>query len=70
MLAGSSKLTLQITRVQIALTSLKFFEGQIDGVTTAKTRDALERFQVSRGLSRSELMNTPTLNALGVPAVN
>lgn len=46
-LAGSSKLILQITGVQIALRSLKFFEVQIDGVTTAKTRARIECASVS-----------------------
>ena len=64
------KLTLQILRVQIALTRLKFYSGRIDGAMTLETKDALQRFQSSQNLQVNGLMTTPTLNALGVPVVN
>lgn len=63
------KRRLQIMRVQIALTSLGLFNGNIDGVLSDETRLALKRFQLVKGQPESGLMTTETLNALGVPAV-
>lgn len=66
--SNSDKLILQVMRVQIALTSLKFYDGRIHGVFDAETRKALRNFQTFKGISSTGLMTTPTLNALGVPA--
>ena len=60
----------QVMRVQIALTSLKFYDGRINGVLDQETKSALRNFQILKGLPDNGLMTTPTLNALGVPAVN
>ena len=60
----------QVIRVQIALTSLKFYDGRINGVLDEETKSALRNFQIFKGLPSSGQMTTPTLNALGVPAVN
>lgn len=68
-LTTASKLKLQIIRVQIALTSLKYYDGPLDGVMSASTRRAIENFQIAKGLPKSGKMTTPTMNALGVPAV-
>ena len=56
-------------RVQIALTSRGFYSGEIHGKLDDKTKDALKRFQGSKGLEKTGRMTTETLNALGVPAV-
>jgi His-Xaa-Ser repeat protein HxsA len=69
-LTRAEKLRLQIMRVQVKLTTLGLYEGRIDGALNADTKAALERFQIVKGLPQSGLMTTPTLNALGVPAVN
>lgn len=69
-LTSDEKLMRQIMRVQIALTSLKFYDGRISGVLDKETKSALKRFQILKGLPGSGLMTTPTLNALGVPAEN
>ena len=57
-------------RVQLALTSLGLYNGGIDGTMNADTKTGLEFFQDLKGLPKTGLMTTPTLNALGVPAVN
>ena len=57
-------------RVQIALTSLGLYNGRVDGIMNSETKRGLEFFQDLKGLPKSGLMTTPTLNALGVPAVN
>lgn len=64
------KRRLQIMRVQVALTSLGLYNGRVDGVLNAETKLGLEFFQDLKGLPKSGTMTTPTLNALGVPAVN
>ncbi len=64
------KRRLQIMRVQIALTSLGLYNGRVDGVMNADTKTGLEFFQDLKGMPKSGQMTTPTLNALGVSAVN
>jgi His-Xaa-Ser repeat protein HxsA len=63
-------LKLQVMRVQIKLTSLGLYEGRIDGTRNAQTVEALKRFQLLKGIAPTGLMSTPTLNALGIAAVN
>lgn len=69
-LSLEEKRRLQIMRVQIALTSLGIYDGRIDGVLNPDTKSALAMFQTLKGLPETGMMTTPTLNALGVPAVN
>ncbi len=69
-LSTAEKLKLQIMRVQIALTSLKLYEGPINGILNPETQTGLMHFQTLKGLPETGLMTTPSLNALGVPAVN
>jgi His-Xaa-Ser repeat protein HxsA len=64
------KRRLQIMRVQIRLTTLGLFTGQMNGTLDDKTKQSLKLFQKVKGLPETGLMTTPTLNALGVPAVN
>ena len=68
-LTTQEKLTLQIMRVQIALTSLGLYSGSVNGVLDTATKESISRFQVVKGLTPNGLMTTETLNALGVPAV-
>ncbi|APE51611.1 peptidoglycan-binding protein [Delftia sp. HK171] len=57
-------------RVQIKLKNLGLYDGPIDGVMNEGTRTALRYFQDLKGLQRTGTMTTPTLNAMGIPAVN
>jgi His-Xaa-Ser repeat protein HxsA len=63
-------LKIQILRVQIKLKTLGIYEGNVDGILNEATQTALREFQLVKGITASGLMTTPTLNALGVPAVN
>lgn len=54
----------------MALAGLGLYNGPFDGVLNDETRLGLEFFQDLKGLDKSGLMTTPTLNALGIPAVN
>ena len=65
----AEKLRLQIIRVQIRLNSLGLYNGQINGTLDSETRTALKLFQKVKSLPESGQMTTPTLNALGIPAV-
>ncbi|MBG6082537.1 His-Xaa-Ser repeat protein HxsA [Rubrivivax gelatinosus] len=68
-LSNPEKRRLQVMRVQIALRQLGLYGGVVDGELNADTRLGLQYFQNLKGLPRSGQMTTPTLNALGVPAV-
>lgn len=68
-LSTAEKRTLQIMRVQLALTSLGLYSGQVNGVLDGNTQEAIKRFQIVKGLETNGRMTTETLNALGVPAV-
>lgn len=68
-LSTAEKRTLQIMRVQLALTALGLYSSQVNGILDDKTQEAIKRFQIVKGLGTSGLMTTETLNALGVPAV-
>jgi len=57
-------------RVQIKLRSLGLYEGQVDGVMNEGTRQSLRYYQDLKGLTKTGTMTTPTLNAMGIPAVN
>lgn len=65
----AEKLHLQVVRVQIRLNSLGLFNGAISGKFDGETRAALRLFQKVKSLPENGLMTTPTLNALGIPAV-
>jgi His-Xaa-Ser repeat protein HxsA len=68
-LTTAEKLTLQIMRVQIALTTLGLLDGEVTGKLDTNTQEAVKRFQRLKGLEANGRMTTDTLNALGVPAV-
>ncbi len=57
-------------RVQIKLRSLGLYEGAVDGVMNEQTRQGLRYFQNLKRLQETGTMTTPTLNAMGIPAVN
>lgn len=68
-MSKAEKLHLQVFRVQLRLNSLGLFNGQISGKFDDETKRALRMFQQVKGLPENGLMTTPTLNALGIPAV-
>jgi His-Xaa-Ser repeat protein HxsA len=68
-LSLQEKKKLQVMRVQIALSNLGLYTGQIDGVLNDPTQEALKRFQRLKSIDDDGLMSTDTLNALNVPAV-
>jgi His-Xaa-Ser repeat protein HxsA len=65
----AEKRRLQVLRVQIKLNSLKLYDGQLTGVLDEPTRESLKLFQGVKNLPMTGMMTTPTLNALGIPAV-
>lgn len=69
-LTHSEKLRLQVLRVQIALKRYGLYDGPVDGVFNQDTRNALSHFQTVKNIDATGMMTTPTLNALGIPAVN
>lgn len=68
-MSRDEKLRLQVIRVQIRLNTLGLYNGTIDGILGASTKDALKIFQRVRDLPASGMMTTDTLNALGITAV-
>lgn len=68
-LSTAEKRTLQIMRVQLALTTLGLYSGPVNGVLDDSTQKAISHFQTVKGLETDGRMTTETLNALGVPAV-
>lgn len=69
-LSFDEKRKLQIMRVQIKLLSLGIYSGRVSGVLDDPTKQSIKLFQGLKHLPETGLMTTPTLNALGVPAVN
>lgn len=63
------KRRLQVLRVQMRLNTLKLYDGQLTGVLDEPTRESLKLFQAVKSLPVTGTMTTPTLNALGIPAV-
>jgi His-Xaa-Ser repeat protein HxsA len=63
------KRRLQVLRVQMRLNSLRLYDGRLTGVLDEPTRESLRLFQAVKSLPVTGTMTTPTLNALGVPAV-
>lgn len=56
----------QIRLVQEKLKQAGFDPGPADGVMGAKTREALQKYQVSHGLSKTGTLDDKTLGALGI----
>lgn len=65
----SEKRRLQVLRVQMKLNSLRIYDGQLTGTLDEATRQSLKLFQAVKNLPTTGMMTTPTLNALGIPAV-
>lgn len=55
-----------IMRIQLVLSTLGFYTGDIDGLMGPATRASLNAFRRSRGIKISETLDVYTLNALGV----
>jgi hypothetical protein len=56
-----------VTSVQTQLTEQGFFSGPIDGLFGPATRDALARYQTSKGLSVTGSLTPDTLQSFGLP---
>jgi peptidoglycan hydrolase-like protein with peptidoglycan-binding domain len=56
----------QIRLVQEKLKEAGFDPGPADGVMGAKTRDALQKYQASHGLSKTGTLDDKTLGSLGI----
>lgn len=69
-LSLDEKRRLQVMRVQIKLLSLGIYSGRVSGELDDQTKQSLKLFQNLKHLPENGLMTTPTMNALGVPAVN
>lgn len=67
--SDADKKKIQIMRVQLELTMLGHYSDNVDGLLGPKTRLAIKRFQLEKGLDINGRMTTETLNALGIPAV-
>jgi len=57
-----------IMRVQISLRMLGYYKGNADGMMGPQTRSAISRYRLSKGLPKSEKIDTVLLNSLGIAA--
>ncbi|MEJ0042799.1 MAG: peptidoglycan-binding protein [Rhizomicrobium sp.] len=55
-----------VMRVQARLHEFGYYAGVIDGVLGSKTKDALKRYQLVKGLSETGVMDDATLTSLGI----
>lgn len=56
----------EVKQVQTKLKSLGFYTGSVDSVYGTQTKDAVTRFQRSKGLTADGIAGTKTLAALGI----
>jgi len=66
MLTQTERIRLQVMQAQIQLTSLRLYEGPIDGVMTVATATAVRYFQTLKGQRASGVLTAGTLAALGI----
>jgi hypothetical protein len=57
-----------VQSVQTELTQFGYYNGPIDGLFGPTTRDALARYQASRGLTVTGSLSPDTLQSLGLPS--
>jgi len=55
-----------MTQAQARLNALGFNTGKPDGIAGARTRQAIEQFQKSKGLETNGQLDRPTMSALGL----
>lgn len=58
-----------VMEVQRVLAGLKFYDGAVDGLTGPRTRDAVEAYRKTMGLSLSAGIDQQLLNQLGISDV-
>ncbi len=56
----------EVTAIQIKLSSLGYYTGNIDGIYGSGTEDAVRRFQKDNGLQSDGIAGKNTLKALGI----
>lgn len=59
-----------VASIQRRLRSLGFYDGGVDGIWGPNTQEAVARFQQSRGLEASGVLNPVTASALGLDPNN
>lgn len=60
----------EVTAIQIKLSSLGYYDGNIDGIYGSGTERAVKRFQKDNGLTVDGIVGKNTLNALGIEGAN
>jgi hypothetical protein len=58
-----------VSAVQTQLTQLGYYNGPVDGLFSALTRDALARYQIDKQLAVTGSLSPDTLQSLGLPQV-
>jgi hypothetical protein len=65
-LTQTERVRLQVMQAQIQLTSLRLYDGPIDGMMTLATATAVRYFQTLKGQRPSGVLTAGTLAALGI----
>ena len=68
-LTETERVRLQVMQAQIQLSSLRLYEGPIDGHMNAATAKAVRYFQTLKSLRPTGVLAAGTLAALGVPPI-
>lgn len=55
-----------VTQLQLALSELRLYQGEIDGLIGARTQEALYLLQMAHELPLTGSVNLPTLKVLGI----
>jgi Putative peptidoglycan binding domain len=55
-----------IANVQATLQEMGYYKGDVDGLLGPLTREALAGYQADQGLTQTEMIDEPTLDALGM----
>jgi len=55
-----------ISEVQAVLKDMGYYKGEVDGLLGPLTREALVGYQTDQGLTRTAVMDEPTLESLGM----
>jgi hypothetical protein len=58
-----------VSGVQTRLTQLGYYNGPVDGIFGALTRDAVARYQIAKNLTVTGSLSAGTLQSLGLPRV-
>ena len=70
LLTETERVRLQVMQAQIQLSTLRLYEGPIDGIMSPATATAVRYFQTLKGLRASGTLAAGTLSALGVALIN